>query len=240
VRALVGILVGLLLLVAGCGNTPGAGPDLGSAPVASASAAPTTAGATPADADLSQADSAASATPSASPSATPTPQESAPSVPTVRATLPAPSPTAPPPSQLEVPSIDVDLPVVPVGVADDGEMELPGTVREVAWYSYGSRPGDAVGATVLAAHVDTKAEGLGPFVRLRELGPGDELVVTDAEGRAHRYQVTTITEVQKADLSLDRVFRRDGSPELVVVTCGGPFDRQTGYRDNVLVSARPL
>ena len=53
--------------------------------------------------------------------------------------------------------------MVPVGVADDGMMELPETRRQVGWYEFGARPADRAGNTVLAGHVDTTAEGLGPL-----------------------------------------------------------------------------
>jgi sortase (surface protein transpeptidase) len=92
---------------------------------------------------------------------------------------------------------------------------------------------------VLAAHVDTEADGLGPFARLRELDEGDELSVVDGEGRDRRYVVTDVTKVAKAEVPLDRVFRRDGPHALVAITCGGSFDRREGYSDNVIVTARP-
>ena len=47
-------------------------------------------------------------------------------------------------------------------------------------------------------------------------------------------------KVAKSEVPLDRVFRRDGDPELKVITCGGSFDRRDGYSDNVIVTARPL
>ena len=36
------------------------------------------------------------------------------------------------------------------------------------------------------------------------------------------------------------LYSRRGAPRLVIVTCGGPFDRRTGrYRDNVVLTAVP-
>lgn len=176
--------------------------------------------------------------------ATPTaeaPRTTAPSaaVPTVRATLPPAGRERPGPRRFVAGPARIDLPVVPVGVDDTGLMELPATVREVAWYAYSARPGDRAGTTVLAAHVDTQADGLGPFARLRELDEGDELLVVDGQGRDRRYVVTDVTKVAKAEVPLDRVFRRDGPHALVAITCGGSFDRREGYSDNVIVTARP-
>jgi hypothetical protein len=37
------------------------------------------------------------------------------------------------------------------------------------------------------------------------------------------------------------IYSRNGSPRLVLVTCGGPFDVSTGhYRDNIVVTASPV
>lgn len=162
-----------------------------------------------------------------------------PVVPQHRATLPPLETPRPVPARFAAASIGVDLPVVQTGVAEDGRMELPETNRAVAWYGFGSRPGDPVGTTVLAAHVDTRSEGLGPFVRLRELRRGAELAVTDASGSTRRYLVTAVDDVPKSQVSVDQLFRRDGPPALTVLTCGGPFSRQTGYRDNIVVTAHP-
>lgn len=176
-------------------------------------------------------------------SATPAPTRArasrAPVVPQYRATVPPVAPERPVPARFVASSIGVDLPVVKTGVADDGRMQLPETNQEVAWYAYGSRPGDAAGTTVLAAHVDTRTEGLGPFARLRQLRRGAELAVTDAAGRTRRYTVTAVDDVPKSRVSVDQLFRQDGPATLRVLTCGGPFSRQTGYRDNIVVSAEP-
>ena len=172
-------------------------------------------------------------------SASASPQKADPVVPQHRATLPPPDKERPEPARFVARSIDVDLPVVRTGVADDGRMQLPETNTEVAWYAFGSRPGEPTGTTVMAAHVDTRAEGLGPFARLRELHRGDTIAVTDSNGRTRRYTVRAVDDVRKSRIALDQLFRRDGPPELKVLTCGGPFSSQTGYRDNIVVTAQP-
>ena len=129
--------------------------------------------------------------------------------------------------------------MVPVGVADNGLMALPDTVAQVGWYEFGARPADRAGSTVLAGHVDTTREGLGPLSRLRELGPGAEIVVASQQGSARRYRVASVRKISKARVRLPELFARDGVERLVLITCGGPFDRRTGYRDNVVVLAEP-
>ena len=162
-----------------------------------------------------------------------------PRVPMVRATLRPAARPKPAPARFTAGRVGIDLPVRGYGVDDNGLMRLPETVNEVAWYQFSAPPGQTRGTTVLAAHVDTVADGLGPFANLRDLRRGHELTVTDAAGKLRRYTVTAVEKVDKSEVPLDRVFRRDGDPELKVITCGGSFDRRDGYSDNVIVTARP-
>jgi LPXTG-site transpeptidase (sortase) family protein len=143
------------------------------------------------------------------------------------------------PDRLRVPAAGIDLPVIPVGVADDGLMALPETVAQVGWYEFGARPADRAGSTVLAGHVDTKREGLGPLARLRTIEPGTEITVSAEQGGTRRYRVTSVRKIDKDRVRLPEIFARDGAERLVLITCGGPFDRRTGYRDNVVLEAEP-
>ena len=135
---------------------------------------------------------------------------------------------------------NVDLPVQPVGVAEDGWMELPDTAFALGWYRFGARPADQAGTTVLAGHVDTKAEGLGPLAALRGVDEGTEIELTAVDGTSRRYSVTDVNVIRKARVPLEQIFAREGPETLVVITCGGPYRRSTGYRDNVIVTATPV
>ena len=86
------------------------------------------------------------------------------------------------PVEVKVADVDISLPIKPVGVTKKGEMELPETIAEVGWYRFGANPSWRTGTTVLASHVDTRAEGLGPFARLSEVKEGAEVTVTDKSG----------------------------------------------------------
>ncbi len=143
------------------------------------------------------------------------------------------------PRRLEVAGVDIDLPVVPVGVTDDRAMQLPDSVDTVGWYRFGPRPADRRGTTVLAAHVDSVDEGLGPFAKLRWTSKGSVVAVTDARGDTTRFRVTSVQRVAKSKVALDHVFDRAGEPRVAIITCGGAYDQESGYRDNVIVTAEP-
>ncbi|MGY1747049.1 class F sortase [Blastococcus sp. SYSU D00695] len=183
--------------------------------------------------------------PASAPPASPRPPQAAPAVPgslpeaVARDASPAAAPAAPAPVRLAVPALGVDAPLDPVGVATDGQMELPADVSRVGWYRFGPAPGGP-GSAVLAGHVDDAEQGLGALGRLRDAEPGDEVLVTDATGATTRWRVVGRELVTKQELPLDRLFAREGAPRLVLVTCGGPFlPEYRSYRDNVVVVAEP-
>jgi sortase (surface protein transpeptidase) len=126
-----------------------------------------------------------------------------------------------------------------VGVAADGQMELPEDVSRVGWYRFGPVPG-ADGSAVLAGHVDDREQGAGALYPLQEADVGDELTITDAAGTATRWRVVSRELITKQVLPVDRIFARDGAPRLTLITCGGPFLPEfSSYRDNVVVVAEP-
>ena len=167
---------------------------------------------------------------------------SAPAPPVVgRATSPVRSPVVgATPTRVRIPAIGLDAAVVPVGVAREGAMRVPRDARRVGWYRFGPRPGSGAGSVVLAAHVDSRTQGLGAFYPLRDAEPGDRVTVV-TEGGRRTYRVVARQLVRKRALPLEELFRRDGREVLTLITCGGPYlDFAGGYRDNLVVSAVPV
>jgi hypothetical protein len=142
------------------------------------------------------------------------------------------------PTSVTIDGISLWSAVRPVGLEPNGEMEIPDEA-EVGWYRYGSTPGRE-GATVLAAHVTWKGR-IGPFHRLGALDPGALVEVTLDDGSVRTYQVVERAMYGKFDLPAERIWRRDGPEELVLITCGGEFDSSIRrYRDNIVVYAVPV
>lgn len=131
------------------------------------------------------------------------------------------------------------MPLQPVGVAADGGVQIPDDPHEAGWWVAGAAPADPTGATVLVGHLDSATRGLGAFAALLDLPSGSRLDVVDSTGATYRYRVTTRQQVAKSDLPAT-AFAVDGPPRLVLITCGGAFDRATHhYADNVIVTAVP-
>jgi sortase (surface protein transpeptidase) len=118
-------------------------------------------------------------------------------------------------------------------------MELPDTIHQVGWYQFGTRPSDGTGVRVLAVHVDTRGEGLGPFARLRDVRAGASVMLTTTEGDRPAYRVTDVQRIARTAVPFDQLFRREGPETLARITCGGRYDRGLGYRGNVIVTVVP-
>jgi hypothetical protein len=145
-----------------------------------------------------------------------------------------------PPVHLRIDRIGVDHPLVPVGLEPDGTMEIPEDVQEIGWYDPGVRPGED-GSAVLSGHVDSRTQGRGAFFELGRLDVDDLIVVTTRDGSEQQWRVVARTRYPKDELPIEELFVWGGDEQrLVLITCGGDFDRATRhYTDNVVVHAVP-
>ncbi len=158
-----------------------------------------------------------------------------------RFTIPDSPPLGPAtPVGLRIPDLAEDAPIIAAGVEPNGEMEIPDSVDEVAWYRFGPSPGEP-GSAVLAAHVDLAGQGPGVFYDLRELEPGALVVIDYEDGSSSPFRVIARQTYLKDELPLDLIFSRSGEPVLTLITCGGDFNRSLrSYDSNVVVYATPV
>jgi hypothetical protein len=141
------------------------------------------------------------------------------------------------PTSITIPAIGLHAQIVPVGLQADGAMQVPDP-DQVGWYRLGPRPG-APGPAVLIGHVDSH---IGPavFYRLRQLRPGDQILIGQADGTTSRFLVGRLEQHPKTALPTSHIFNPAPGPHLRLITCGGPFNHHTHhYRDNLIVYASP-
>ncbi len=144
------------------------------------------------------------------------------------------------PVALRIRELDVTAPIVAMGGSVNGEMEVPATIDDVAWYRHGPSPGQG-GSAVLAAHVDLAGQGPGVFADLAELTQGSIVEVDFADGDSQRFVVVDGAVYGKDNLDSARIFAREGPPMLTLITCGGSFNPSLSrYDSNVVVFAMPL
>lgn len=145
------------------------------------------------------------------------------------------------PVSVSIPSIGVDgAEVVEVGLDDNRAVDIPDDVSQVGWYNRGPRPGED-GNAFMTSHVDSRTQGRGVLFDLRRSEPGDLIAVTHEDGSVTEWEVVFRERIVKGSYPMDRVFRFEGPPGLVIDTCGGPFDPNTGSYENIdIVYAVPL
>jgi hypothetical protein len=141
------------------------------------------------------------------------------------------------PVRLVIPEIGVATRLVRLGLEPDGGMQVPEDFGDAGWFAGGPVPGQ-VGPAVIAGHVDSKT-GPAVFYRLRELRPGQAILVERADGARLRFLVEQARSYPKAGFPTAAVFGPVPSAALRLITCTGDFDRARGsYRDNLVVFAR--
>ena len=144
-----------------------------------------------------------------------------------------------PPSLLRVPSLGLDSAVLPVGVTEDRQMQLPDDPRVLGWYRFGPAPGGG-GSVVLAGHVDSRAFGVGPLVALQSIAAGARIEVVSGTAGVRTYRVDSIERFDRQALPAT-VFARTGPERLRIVTCTGPYlPDEGGYQQNLVVTAVPV
>ena len=146
-------------------------------------------------------------------------------------------PRTAPPVLLTIPAIGVKTKLVDLGLNANGTLQVPASTAVAGWYGGSPTPG-AVGAAVIAGHVDSRA-GLGVFFWLRSLRPGDRIYISRSDGTMVVFTVTNVEMYAKDQFPTASVYGPVPDAELRLITCGGTFDRSLGsYLSNVVVFAR--
>ncbi len=149
------------------------------------------------------------------------------------------------PLELRIPSLQINAAIVGVGITAENVMDAPKGLatdpvwQKAFWYRGGSIPGD-LGTATIAGHVDDALGRPAVFARLRELRPGDLIVVHDTRnGLDMRFTVVktaTYSARQATDPAvLAQIYGSgpvagqgpqpapDGLAHLTLVTCAGSF-----------------
>ena len=121
--------------------------------------------------------------------------------------------------------MDIDADVQHVGVKADGSMGTPSNFTDVAWYKYGTIPGQR-GSAVIDGHVDNGLSLPGVFKRLGELEIGDDVYVEQKNGSKMRFVVVDIKHFPYDEAPRELIFGRSDAVRLNLVTCEGDWIRQ--------------
>jgi hypothetical protein len=132
------------------------------------------------------------------------------------------------------------VPIQPAGTTENGSLDVPDDIREAGWWRGGSRLGDPFGVTLLAAHVDSLTQGLGPFAGLLSARAGQRIVLASPH-LTQAFAVASLRLLPRRTLAQRRhIFSARGGRRLVLVTCAGPYDpARGGYQNLAVISAVP-
>jgi sortase (surface protein transpeptidase) len=140
--------------------------------------------------------------------------------------------------RIRIPVLGIDAHLIPLGLLLDGSLDVPNDPALAGWYSQGPFPGEP-GPAVVVGHVDWTS-GPAVFYRLRDLRPGDLIVVRRTGGTRARFVVTSLQWFAKTAFPTRRIYGAVRGPALRLITCGGAFDWSSGhYVDNLVVFAVP-
>lgn len=148
---------------------------------------------------------------------------------------------SPQPVHLRIPSLKISGHIQPVGMTDAVTMQVPSDIAVVGWFDHSVHPISDAGHTVLVGHRDGVSDPNGVFRSLGKVRQGDVVNVRDQSGRRIDYEVVKVEMLADEQFAQKAswVFRVDGPHRLVLITCGGPFDRaRGGYQANVVVIAK--
>lgn len=133
------------------------------------------------------------------------------------------------------------VPIEAAGTTPAGVLAVPDDIDTAGWWRGGSRLGDPYGSVLVAAHVDSRTQGLGPFAELLELAPGARIRLESA-GLRQTFAVRSRRLVPQGSLVDDSwIFDTAGDLRLTLVTCAPPYDSaRGGYQNLAVVTAVPV
>jgi len=160
------------------------------------------------------------------------------------------------PLELRIPSLRISAPVLGVGLTPKNVMDTPtgsasdSVWREAFWYRGSGIPGDASTATI-AGHVDDVLGRPAVFAGLKDLRPGDPIVVHDNRTGQDVNFVVTTTATYSVRHTLDPTIltqiygtgpvtghgpqpSSDGLAHLTLITCTGHWVNGWGTYDHRL------
>lgn len=132
------------------------------------------------------------------------------------------------PQNIFIPRINITAFVEQVGQDAGGKMDVPKEVMNVGWYQLGFKPGEK-GNAVMAGHLDTVTGAPAVFYNLSQLQIGDQVIVTDVNGKNLTFEVVKVQNYPFNQVPLEEVFGPSEKRMLNLITCVGTWN--TGSRN---------
>ena len=142
------------------------------------------------------------------------------------------------PVRLVIPRLNIDTGFeAPLGLKDDGEIEVPEGYTDVGYYKFGPTPGE-LGPSVILGHVDS-VDGPAVFYTLGQLEEGDEIRVEREDGSVAIFAVTELERHPQSGFPTKQVYGDIDHAGLRLITCSGIYQHDTlRYTHNLIVFAK--
>ncbi|EKD84814.1 MAG: peptidase C60 sortase A and B [uncultured bacterium] len=138
------------------------------------------------------------------------------------------------PRLISIPKINITADVESVGEDEKGRMAVPGEVMNVGWYKLGYKPGEK-GSAVFAGHLDKVTGEPAVFYDISKLSAGDEIIVTDKNGKKLTFEVIKSQVYPFDEVPLKEVFLSTDKIRLNLITCTGSWNKDDKNYSNRLV-----
>ncbi len=127
------------------------------------------------------------------------------------------------------------VPIRAVSTRRDGTLDVPDDITTAGWWRGGSRVGDPFGSLLVAAHIDSRTQGLGPYAELLDVRAGDRVRMTSRH-LVQEFTVRSLRLVPQGSLRRSAwIYSPSGPPRLTLVTCAPPYDASRGGYQNLAV-----
>lgn len=144
---------------------------------------------------------------------------------------------ASPPVELKIPKIGLDTLLKQTGTDANGAVAMPWDIEEADWYKYSPSPGQ-IGPSIIVGHLDgaNYANMAGVFYKLNQLAPGDQIIVSRADGTIATFKVLYLNQVPQNNFPTKQIYGNINYAGIRLITCGGTFDPSVGhYSENTVV-----
>jgi LPXTG-site transpeptidase (sortase) family protein len=142
------------------------------------------------------------------------------------------------PTRIKIPEIKVDVPFSePLGLSQNGEVEVPKDYVSVGYYKNGPTPGE-LGPAVVLGHVDSY-KGPAVFFALGQLKEGDEITIERDDGTTVTFAVTEMERNEQSNFPTAKVYSNLNYAGLRLITCTGVYSHEKlRYSHNLIVYAK--
>lgn len=138
------------------------------------------------------------------------------------------------PSRIDIPKINVHARIEEQGLTRARVMALPRSMRNVAWYNRGVRPGTK-GNGILYGHLDDRRFKPAVFANLKKLKVGDVVKVTDDRGTVRVFTVSKTKTYTLEELPTESILGKSKQANVVLYTCAGTWSKKLGRYTKWLV-----